>query len=55
MVSVLLGPPGLEPVGIGFSCLMYPTSYSPLLPCLVQKPSSGPPQTDLVSESKTDI
>lgn len=54
MVSVLLGPLGLEPVGIGFGCLVHPTSYSPVLPCLVQEPSPGPPQIDLVSESETD-
>lgn len=55
MAGVLLGPPGLEPVGIGFGCLVYPTSYSPVLPCPVQEPSPGLPQTDLVSESETDI
>ena len=55
VASVLLGPPGLEPVGIGLGCLVYPTSYSPVLFCLVQETSPGPPQTDLVSESETDI
>lgn len=55
MAGVLLGPPGLEPVGIGFGCLVYPTSYSPVLPCPVQEPSPELPQTDLVSESETDI
>lgn len=50
-VSVLLGPPGLELVGMGLGCLVYPTSYSHVLPCLVQGPSPWlPPSLSLAAD-----